>query len=231
MEEVVARENRLNQIESNGIKSFQKAFAIFIVGQIFLIISTFSYLSNINGVPYFITHFSYFLAISNILDIIALLLIKDLNKNFLYAYFSSLIFLIVTIVYHISMSSNTSFYVAIGRGLDWSRDFIQCIIYVYFFKGCASLFEKYNLKTGQKLAKATTYILIGLFITMEVLDYLVSVRTIQKNYVLHRIFLYSSWGFTFLIYSLAFVIVIRSGVYIKKKFKKILENNDEQGKI
>ena len=75
--------------------------------------------------------------------------------------------------------------------------------------------HKFN--TGKKVAFVSIFVFLGLFITKCVLAYLITVRSVQRNFVLYRILLYSGWGTEFLIYAFTFVIVLRAGIYINQK--------------
>ena len=221
-----------NQVEideaKKELRSFRAAFIIFLIGQIFLIVSTLTYASNINGVPRFFAVFDLFVVVTNVLDWVALFLLKKVNRSFRYSFYSVSIFLVLLFVYMVAMSSSDSIYVAIGRGLYWSRDIVQCIFYLYFFHGCYLFFEKQKFNTGKKVAFVSIFIFLGLFIASCVLTYLITVRPVQKNFVLYRILLYSGWGAKFLIYAFTFVIVLRAGIYINRKINPKTKKKKEK---
>ena len=232
MEAVVEKAPEQIKEPKSELKSFRAAFIIFLIGQIFLIVSTLTYAANINGVPRFFRFFDLFVVVTNVLDWVALFLLRKVNKSFRYSFYSVSIFLVLLIVYSIAMSSSESMYVAIGRGLSWSKDIVQAVFYIYFFHGCYLFFEKQGFNTGKKVAYISIFIFLGLFITSCVLTYLITVRPVQRNFVLYRIFLYSGWGFKFLIYAFTFVIVLRAGTYLQSKYKaKKKKEKDGEGKV
>ena len=213
-------------------RTFHVAFIIFLIGQIFLIVSTLSYAANINGVPRIFAMFDIFIVVTNVLHWIALFILKKVNNSFKLSFYSVSIFLVLLMVHTIAMSSSESLYVAIGRGLYWSRDIVQCIFYLYFFHGCILFFEKHNLTGGKKVAIVSLFVLLALFIASSVLTYLITVRSIQRNFVLYRVMLYSGWGTKFLIYAYTFVVVIVLGQYLKKMLGPLKKkrNKDEKRK-
>ena len=202
------------------LKLFQIAFLIFMIGQIVLIISTLNFATSINGVPRFFRYFKYLKYLTYLSYFGALFIIRPLNQSFRYCFYSIIIFAVTHFIQLLCETSTNQFYVALGKGLDWSVDILLCIFYLLFFHGCFLFFDAHNLKTGKKNAYFVLITFLVLFISSKVFAYLAGTRTIMKLAFFNRFFLYGSWGFEFLIYTFTSIMVFRAMRYIHIKVKE-----------
>lgn len=208
--------------DQKELKRFHKAFMLFFIGVIFLVVGTISLATNINGVPQILTFLSIFSSVGYLLFFIGLFMIMKLNKSFLYSFISISIFILFVYMVYLCGNSTSLFDNEIGRGLSWGKNFAQCIFFLYFFHGCLLFFQKHEFSKGTKQFKLFIIIFASLFILNEVFEYLSTARFVMVNRFANRFFLYGFWGLTFLVYTFLFVAAILTSRYINKQinFKK-----------
>ena len=227
MEKVITSSTQVVDEKTRELKIFKKAFIIFFISEILLIISTVSNATIINGVPRWLDVFEIFLYISFILMLFSVFPLRRFNDSFRKSLYSLLALYIVTMFFLVCETSNEQFYVSISRGLDWSIDIVKCIFYLFYFHGCVLFFDKYNLHAGKKKTIILLIVFLVLFIANELFDYLSTSSLVRRNRFFNRFFLYGTWGFSFASYVFTFVMIIIFASFLNKHFKKEKENKDE----
>ena len=210
-------------VEKNDKKElalFRAGFVNFFLGEIFLIVSTLSRATIINGIPRVFSFFSFFTFVAYVMFTVASFIVRNLNINFRKSLYAMAIFDVVAFVYNVCISSTNSMYNAIGRGLYWSQSFILCAFYVYFFFGMTFFFRKYNFNKGEKRSTLAVALFVIFFIGETIFEYLSTTKLVLTNKFANRFFLYGSWGFEFLLYTSIFVITIMAMSYINKHIPK-----------
>ena len=203
----------------NELDYFHQSFIFFLVGQIFLMLSTVSFSTLINGVPNSFAFFAGFAFVGGAFYIVSTYRLRNFNKAFRYSLYSMIIYLVLGFVNEACITSTEGSIVAVGYGLDWSTIFVLAFFYFYFFNGCVMFFKKYNCEKDVKTIKITVIALIVLIVLNIVFSFLKTVRDIQRNSTFHKVCTYGEWASILTIYILILVVVIRLEIHVHKYIK------------
>lgn len=220
MEAILNQPTTYTDEQKKELSAFKKLLNLFLAGAICLSISTLSFATSINGVPGWISLFAIFLPIAYVLFFIGLMFVRKLNKYFFFSLLSLCLHCLLMFIVDLCKSNTNEFYIALGKGLEWSADIMFAITLLLFFYGTYLIFDKYHFLTGKKRALIGAIIFVILYILMDVCDYFTGTKMVMSNILARRIFLYSFWGFTFLLYVFTLSMVISANHYLKIKYKK-----------
>ena len=220
MEQEAALVNE-EQIDYEGdIKRFRSSFLLFLIGQIIWTISAFSFGATFKFLPHWLSMFNYFNLLGHPIIVIALLRLRKLNKDFLLSLITMGLYLTTAFIYAACKTSNDPIYLAISKGMDWSKRILMCLMYIYTFLGCYHFFTKHGMEKGAKTSRKTStafFIIYGLYFFFEIFS---RFSFIMYNTLLNRIFTYSSWFMELLVYVYAVVIVFILVIYFFKMTRK-----------
>lgn len=198
---------------------FHKAFVVFLIASIFLIVSTLSKAVNINGIPPAFALFEIFSYFGHIMLFVSLLLVYKLNKSFFYSFLALSLFIVLLFIVYLCAGSSRAVDNAIGRGFQWGKNISEGVFYLYYFHGCLLFFEKHNLTKGPKTFRIFIITYGSIFLLKEVFEYLSTARFIMHYRFANRFFLYGNWALIFLCYLLLFLFIILTSKYINKQIQ------------
>ncbi len=205
--------------EQKELKKFRKGFRLFMIGEIFLVISALSKATAINGVPQILGFLGMFAYVAFILFFISLFILRPSNRSFSYSFISFCICVILKyIVYLCGVSPNTIDN-QMGMGFGWAQAFCECVFYLYFFHGCLLFFEKYNFVKGPREFKVFVIVFASVFFVKEVFEYLSTASFIKVHRFANRFFLYGNWVLIFILYVFGLVAVIMISKYLNKQIE------------
>ena len=220
MEQVI-EEASINQEDSEKeIKRFRTSFLLFLIGQIFWTISAFSFGATFKFLPHWLSIFNAFTLIGHPIVVIALIRLRKINKDFILALITMGLYLVTAFIFSVCETSNDPLYLAIGKGMDWSKRILMCLMYIYTFIGCYHFFTKHNLETGAKKAKRAYiafFIIYAFYFFFEIFS---RFKFIMYNTVANRIFTYSSWFMELSVYVYAVLIMFVLVIYFFRMTRK-----------
>lgn len=220
MEAILNQPTTYTDEQKKELSTFRKLIKLFVAGAICMSISTLSFATAINGVPNWLSLFAIFLVVAYILFFIGLMFVRKLNKYFFLSLISLCLHCLLMFIVDLCKSNTNELYIALGKGLEWSADIMFALMMLLFFSGTFAVFDKYHFITGKKRSLIAAIVFIVLYLLMDVCDYFTGTKMVMSNILARRIFLYSNWGFTFLVYAFTLVMIISAQHYLKVKYKK-----------
>lgn len=206
--------------QKNEFKKFQVSFLLFLIGEIFLVVSQASHLTSINGVPQALVLLQLLSTVGYVFYFIAIFRIREINKAFMRSLIALAVLLVLFYVRDLSSNSIQPVDRYIGKGLGWSASFVECTFYLYFFYGTHLIFNKYGYSKGAKNLRISLAVFAGLFLVTRVFEYLSTARFIRINRFTNRFFLYGYWSLIFLVYLFILTIIVLTWIYLKLQFNK-----------
>lgn len=231
MEEVKTKPIEENNEVKKELKIFRGSFITFFVGEVFLIVSTLSRATIINGVPRIFAIFSMFTTVAYILYTVAAFVSRNLNVNAKKALLSVAIFDVVAFIYQICLTSTDAYYNNLARGLYWSENILLCVFYVFYFFGVRDFFRKYSFDKASKRSFLSIIIFVVFFLGEVVFEYLSTTKLVLSNAFANRFFLYGTWAFEFLLYVSIFAVSIVAMAYINKHIPHGKEDKKKHEKV
>ena len=207
---------------------FQKRFLLFTIGQLLLILGTFTIASNFKVLPSWLSLFVVFTLFGLILMYIAFITFYKINRNFLRAFIAFIIYLIITVFADACAKSKEDFYLIWSRGLEISANFVLCASYVYFFFGTHDFFHETNQTIGKKKTYACAISVIVMFVIQQIMSFIASLSVTKQNLVFYSICRFGSWGLSIIIDIFIFIALLTAYIIMKKKNKE--ESNNEETK-
>ena len=217
--------------EKLPFKKIYAAYIIFLIAQLCLTVSVGAFGSRFKFLPRWLENFALFALLGYVLCFISTLMLKKYSKQFYYSFITAIILGVTSIVDDICMNSTDGLYLAWGKGLVWSIDFIEAVFFGYFFQGTYLLFSEYGHKQGAKKTKGYVISFAVLFSVKIIVTLFSKFPFIINNIVTNRVFVYSSWILDFVFYIYILVITIICFVYIHKINKKEGDSNEEVSEI
>lgn len=211
----------------NDNQKFRIRFCLFTIGQLFLVLGTFTIGARFKVVPSWLSLFFIFSAIGFVLIYIAFITLYKVNRNYLRSFIAFIIYLIITIFADACSQSKSDFYLIWSRGLGVSADFLLCIMYVYLFLGTRDYFHERNYIEGRNNSKLGAIILIILFAIERTMAFIASLNATKLNYILYSICRFGSWGFQFIINIFIFVVLLIAYIHLRKQSKEELTNEEK----
>lgn len=203
--------------EQKELKKFHTSFTLFLIAEIFLVVSSIANATNINGVPQVLSLLLILANVANFLFLIALIFIYKLNKSFTYSLIALIIFLVLAYIVTLCASSINPSDNAFGKGFSWSASISQVIFFIYYFHGCKILFEKFNLSRGPKQFRIFIIVFATLFLLEETFEYFSTAKFILSNHFANRFFLYGYWALSFFTNLFVLIAVLLTKRYIDKQ--------------
>lgn len=208
-------------------KKYSIAMILFLVGQIFLVVSTISNGSSIKVLPRWLEAFSGFVILGIAVIIVSLITLLKIKKYFIYSLIAVIFSFIANGFSTICLTSNDPLYYALSKGFELSSDILLLIFYVYFFQGNYLIYKDLGYVDESKKMKKYCIIFLIIHIASIAIQYIAKIPAISHNLIANRVFLYGSWVVEFAVYVFSLVIVI--GLVINaKKINKEVENNGLQ---
>ena len=213
--------------EKKELKKFQVSYLLFFLATIFLAVSQIALTTNINGVPQVLVVLYIFKYISYVVYFIAAFRLRNTNKSFFYSLMAFSIFILLSYISDLCNNSSRPWDRYIGKALDWSSSFVECMFYLYFFNGTRLLFEKNGFAKHAKSVKISLAVFAMIFILTEAFIYFSTTRMVRVNRFTNRFFLYGSWAMQFLMYAFIVIVVILTFFYVKKQIKHKIKEGGE----
>lgn len=205
-------------------KKFDKAFLLFAIGQLFMVIGLLDYASSIKVLADWLFLFSILEIVGVVLMIISSTMLYEYNKKYFYFFITSIICLFINLLSAFGDESTEDFTIAVAKGLGISGDILLCASYVYFFLGTKEYFIDEKLDKNASRSKLSCLVIVILMIAINVMNFMKTVSFVQTNLIAMSIFKYGSVALKFGMYAYIFVILL-----IMKSDKKRKEiNNNEQ---
>lgn len=212
----------------NNIKKYNQAFLLFTIAQFFMMLGLLQYGGSIKALAGILSLFALFQDIAFILMITAAVKLHEFNKNYFYAFITSIICLFISILATIAKESTEDMTVAWGRGLGISSDILLCVAYAYFFLGSKDRFKELELNKNVNRSKLGFVIVIVLTIVINLMSFIGSFNIVKTNYLVAAIFRYGGIAMRFTMYTFMFVIVLTMLIDMKKKIREEEHNEEEQ---
>ena len=157
---------------------------------------------------------------ANIMMIAAVTKLHDFNKNFFYAFVTSIICLFVSLLASVGSESTEDFTIAWARGMDVSSNILICVAYAYFFLGCKDHFIEEGMERNAKRCRFGFFYVIGMTILINLMAFIGSFNAIKTNYLVAAIFRYGSLAMKLAMYLFMFIIIMIMMRAMKKKEKE-----------
>ena len=201
-------------------KKYQKAFLIFTIAQFFMVLGLFEYGTSIKAISDIMGLFILFEFTALIMMIAAVTKLHDFNKNFFYAFITSIICLFTSLLATIGSESTEDFTVSWARGVDISSNILLCVAYAYFFLGCKDHFTEIGMERNAKRCRFGFFYVIGMTILVNLMAFIGSFNGIKTNYVAASIFRYGALAVKLAMYLFMFIILVIMMRAMKKKEKE-----------
>lgn len=213
----------------NKIKKFQKAFIIFTIAQIFIILGLLEYGSQIKAISNWMELFIFAELIGCILMVISATMLVSYNKNYFYLFVTAIIEPFLIIISVIAGESVEDFTVAWGKGLTITTDVLLCLVYVYFFLGTRDYFSETDLAKNVNRSKVGFLVIVISTIAINLLNFVRTFSFVKTNYIVASILRYGTLALKFGMYTFIFVILLLIVINMQKKRKeKQLDVKEEQ---
>lgn len=203
-------------------KKYQKAFLIFTIAQLFMMLGLFQYGGAIKALSGILAVFAIFESVAYIMMIVAATKLYQYNKNYFYAFITAIICLFIGLLGSVAKESTEDFTVAWSRGLLISSDILLCVVYAYFFLGSKDQFRELGLEKNAKRSRLGFIFVITITIVINLTSFIGSFHVIKTNYLAAAIFKYGGLALKFTMYTFMFVILI----IMKKDLKKHLKEDN-----
>lgn len=200
----------------DNLKKYQTAFLIMTIAQFFMVLGLLQYGGAIKALSGILGIFALFTDAAFIMMIVAVTKLYEFNKNYFYCFITSIICLFVNILALVAKESTEDFTVAWARGLNVSFDILLCIAYAYFFLGSKEKFTELNLEKNIKRSRLGFFMVIGLTIAINLINFIGSFNFVRTNYIAAAIFKYGAIALRLALYTFMFVIIFIMKIAIKK---------------
>lgn len=204
----------------NKIKRFQKAYILFTIAQLFIILGLFSYGTQIKALSDWLYIFTIIELVGHVLIIIASTMLFRYNNNYFLFFITSIVSLFINIIAIVGLESTEDLTVAWARGLAISGDILLCLIYVYFFMGTRDYFVENGLTGNVKRSKMGYIFIIVSTIVRNIISFVRTFSIVKTNYIASAVLRYGSLLIEFITYTFIFVVLMIMIVHMQKKRKE-----------
>ena len=211
----------------NKTKRFDKAFLLFLIGQVFMMLGLIDYASSIKVLSDWLFIFSLLEIVGVILMIVASTMLYEFNKNYFYFFITSVICLFVNLLATFGEESTEDLTIAVARGLGITGDILLCVSYVYFFLGTRDYFLENELDKNAKRCKYSCFVVVILTIVINLMSFIRTVPVVQTNVIAASIFKYGCVAIKLGLYVYIFVILLLMKKTTDKKRKETNNNEKE----
>lgn len=217
---------KLNSMDLLELKKFKATFIIFWIGQLFLLISMFTFDGRFKFLPNILILLTIFNPIGYVLSLISLIKLKGINHHFYLSLVTFGIFVAVGILKSVCQTSTDEFFINWSKGLDWSIAILKCIMYVYFFLGCYHYFNDNGLVKIGKRTQAAVIVIVSLVFLERLSVFLLYFNPIRANIMMNRVLTFGQIIINLVVYCFIFGMLTNLLVNINRK-RKELQNNEE----
>ena len=204
----------------NTAKKYKQAFLLFTISQFFMMLGLLEYGSSIKAISEIMGIFIIFQLIAFITMIAAATKLHDFNKNFFYAFVTSIICLFVSLLASVGSESTEDFTISWARGMDISSNILTCVAYAYFFLGCKDYFIEEGMERNAKRCRFGFFYVIGMTILINLMAFIGSFNGIKTNYIAASIFRYGALVVKLAMYLFMFIILVIMMRNMKNKQKE-----------
>ena len=204
----------------NTEKKYKQAFSLFTISQFFMMLGLLEYGSYIKAISEIMGIFIIFQLVAFIMMIAAATKLHDFNKNFFYAFVTSIICLFTSLLASVGSESTEDFTIAWARGMDISSNILICVAYAYFFLGCKDHFIEEGMERNAKRCRFGFFYVIGMTILINLMAFIGSFNAIKTNYLVAAIFKYGALAMKLAMYLFMFIILVIMMRVMKKKEKE-----------
>lgn len=206
------------------IKKFQKAFIIFTIAQIFILLGLFDYFTQVKALSDWLFIFTIMQLIGCILMVVSAIMLVDFNRNYFYLFVTAIIETFVILLASVADESVEDFTVAWSRGLAISGDILLGLIYIYFFLGTRDYFKENGLGENVKRSKVGFWVIVISMIVINLVSFVRTFNIVKTNYIVASILRYGSLLLEFIMYGFVFVVLLLMIILMQKKRKEALIN-------
>ena len=223
MENIIS--NVVTDIDSKKeLKHFRISFVFFLFGLLMMIASLASVASIRGGVPREIQYLSYLSNIGIILFIVASMIVKKSNVNFLRSIYCLIAFFLLSLVSEMCSSSTNSLFHSMAEGFDISSSILLCLYFVEYLIGCKAMFTKYQFTKGTRIPLITIIVFTSIFALGRICSFIAGLDVVLRYFYVNRTFYYLGIGLNILSYVYIFIASIIAMIYINKQVRKVLKD-------
>ena len=215
-------------MDERQFKRFKLSFTLFWIGQICFLLSLFTFDGRFKFLPNWLIFLELFGFIGFVVMFIGIAISRGINKNFYYSLVTCLIFIAVTVLQSVCVTSTDDFYVNWSKGLEWSNQALKCLFYFYFFYGCYKYFVSLGHTEIGKKSKIAASIFVSLFILERLTVFLMFFNGIKANIVANRIMTFGQMIINFAIYT--YLVIISTIIFIRLNKRRREALNHEEAK-
>lgn len=215
-------------MDERQFKRFKLSFTLFWIGQICFLLSLFTFDGRFKFLPNWLIFLELFSYIGFVIMFIGIAISRGINKNFYYSLVTCLIFVAVTVLQSVCVTSTDDFYINWSKGLEWSNQALKCLFYFYFFYGCYKYFVSLGHTEIGKKSKIAAIIFVTLFILERLTVFLMFFNGIKANIVANRIMTFGQMIINFAIYT--YLVVISTIIFIRLNKRRKEALNHEEAK-
>lgn len=215
-------------MDERQFKRFKLSFTLFWIGQICFLLSLFTFDGRFKFLPNWLIFLELFGFIGFVVMFIGIAISRGINKNFYYSLVTCLIFIAVTVLQSVCVTSTDDFYVNWSKGLEWSNQALKCLFYFYFFYGCYKYFVSLGHTEIGKKSKIAAIIFVSLFILERLTVFLMFFNGIKANIVANRIMTFGQMIINFAIYT--YLVIISTIIFIRLNKRRREALNHEEAK-